>query len=935
MISGWLIFGIIMIYLLICVAISLLRGLARARFRAVTVGISAIAAVVTTLLAKQSIIGEGDVLSLLSSSMDAGEIAELLQNSPSLVAVIHGCITSLCAPLLCVAFFIVYSLFFEIVYLVFAIIFRKGMKEHNKKCRLQLLRAAGIGVLQGLVGVYIFMIPLTAYLHFGAVAGPELVKTEVFGEETPEEVSLLFEDCERLENSFGFKVFRVLGVDGISHSMTSFRVNDEKICLSDEVGVLASCVGNITKLSQVEMTQYTAKEAETFDALADTFDQSVLLPTVMGEFMFHATDKWMQGQAFLGMEAPTFGENDLFDPFMDELLSILHTDSSSISALKADVHTVADLVSIFASNGVFASMGSNDTEQLMTTLSANGVVSSLVTALGNNPSMKRLVPQITNLGIRAIGQTLGIPENATEIYDEFMNDVVSALNEIRTEEGTVQVEKLTERLETAFDEAGVAVDAEILDFYAAGMVEDLIADNPNEVTEADVQAFFAMYADYVSESDSVPSVSGSTFGTISGSTALSSQDRFAGTVYAGKTEEELKETAVARLAAMCVLISALEDNEDFATDARAIVEAAFGSIAEENEELFDYLLEAVPKKPISSDSVSNTAGMQSSDEMNTQKITMDQLLIDAKEAAERINSENIQSEADAISAIFSSASDLTDMDMENLDLTAVAEQIGGILDSLSTTEAFGEEKTSNLFTAVFQSEVVRNSIDLDMDTATKMAQKANEGNGNYTDTLVSVSKSVDVIQSLNNEKDLSEEELEELIRTITPQSAGMLEVYATPERLESMGTPEQYSEKSSLLLVSMFSYMGREDLENYDAEAKALNQILNLVLAAKSDDTHDRFFSTEGQDDGRLPSEKETVSVLMSSHATTFAVVDVLTDGTAVTDFDPFGLSEKIDAEEEEARLVAAFRDYYASNSDADLLTMQAMAALFGVHVDF
>ena len=135
MISGWLVFGVIMIFLLINVAFGLIRGLAVARLRAVTIGVSAIAAIITTLLAKQSIIGAEDLVTGLLSSAEAGEIAELLQMSPSLVAMVHGCITALIAPALCFAFFLCYSTFFWIVYLVLVIVFRKGMKEHNEKCR--------------------------------------------------------------------------------------------------------------------------------------------------------------------------------------------------------------------------------------------------------------------------------------------------------------------------------------------------------------------------------------------------------------------------------------------------------------------------------------------------------------------------------------------------------------------------------------------------------------------------------------------------------------------------------------------------------------------------------------------------------------------------------------------------------------------------------
>lgn len=938
MISGWLVFGVVMIYLLICVAFGMLRGLAKARLRAVTIALSAILAVVTTLIAKQTVLDDNvlkDVV--LPIFFDNGELVELLNVSPALAATLQGTAIALVAPIVCFVCFLVYSILTWIIYMIVWIILRKGMKKHNEKSRLQLLRAAGAALLQGLVVVFVIMIPLVTYLNVAAMAAPELEKAEVLQEDdTGETVQVLLNDCARLHDSFGIKTFRVLGVDALSDAMTTFKYEGNKIHVMDEIGVMTSMVGNVAQLSKVEMEQYSAKEADVFRSIADSFDRSVLLPTVLGEFMYNATESWKQDEAFLEIEKPSLGEDELFTPFMDEMIFILNTDSKTITALQADVRTIADMIAIFAKNGIFASV-SGETTQLMNALSADGVVNELVTTLGNNNSMKRLIPQITNLGIRAIGQTLGIPETVDVVYDDFLTDVTVALNEVRDAQGAERVELLTERLNTAFDEAGVDVDKDILAFYSTSMVHDLIDNNSNsEVNTVDVQAFFAMYATYA-ETEEAPVQSGNANGSIYHSEAIGKKDQkdaFKGSVYENMSEEDFEKTAAAKLAGLCTQLSKMEESETFSNVAQALVVNTFSDLlGEDNEEVLAHLKEATPQKPISADSVANTAGLQSSTEMKTEKITLDRLLVDVEKAAEQLTGESVQLEADAISAIISSAGELLDMDMDNIKLEDVATHMGSILDSLNVTDTFGSDKTAELMTAVFQSETVRKSADLDMMTATKMAQKATEGDVNYTQTLTAVSKSMDVLQTLNNDEELTDEELAEMIRTITPQSAGMLEVYATPERMESFGTPEKHSEKSSKMMVSMFSYMGREDLPDYDAEARALNQVLNVAMAAKSDDSK-KVFSTKGQDDGRLPEVNETVSIMMSSNAVTFAAVDTLTDGEKVTDFDPFGLGEKMDSAEGEA-LEQALRDYYAQHPETDALTMQAMAALFGLDITF
>ncbi len=938
MINGWLVFGIVMIYLLICVALGLLRGLARARFRTVTIAVSAIAALITTAIVKNSSLVENlfNTYALPMLQNTNAELAELLTLSPSLISVVKGMVTALAAPLLCFVFFVAYTVLFWIVYLIFAIIFRKGMKAHNEKSHVSLLRAGGAGLLHGLIVLFIIMIPIVTYLNVGAIAGPQVAQSGLLDEQVSADVQLISEDCRDLHDSFGIRTFRVLGVDALSNSLTSFKVNDNKISLGNEVGAIASLTGNVLQLTETEFTQYSEAEAEVFHSVADSFDQSVVLPLISGELIWNATDKWMNGEAFLGIEKPSMGEQAaLFDPFMNEMIYILHTDAKNIPALQADVRTVANLISILARNGVFANIG-GDTKELMTALSSEGVISSMVTTLGQNQSMKRLIPQITNLGIRVVGQTLGIPENVEQVYSEFIDDVTLALNDVRDESGAVQVQKLTEKLNTAFDEAGVDVDKEILDFYATGMVKDLIANNPNnEVTPNDVQAFFAVYADYASDNQPIPAQNANIPGVIVSSSAVDEkkQDRFAGSVYENMSEEDFANTAAAKIAAMCVVLATLEEGDSFASEAEAIVSATFAEMLGDDAEVLEHLMTVVPTKPLSTDSLTNTAGLQSSDEMNTQKVTMDTLLINVEEAVEKLTGESIELEADAITAMISSAGDLMNMDMDNMDFNSIAEQVGGILDSLNVTETFGSEKTAGLLTAVFQSETVRESANIDMNTATKMAQKATEGDVNYTQTLTTVSKSMEVLKSMDSEEELSEEELADLIRNINPQVAGMLEIYATPDRMVEFGTPEKYSEKSSLMMVSMFSYMGREDLPDYNAEAKALNQILNVALAARDGESK-KVFSTEGQNDGRLPSQRETIDILMNSHAVTFAVVDVLTDGEKVVDFDPFGLGDNM-TDEDSATFEQTLNEYYAEHPETDVLTMQAMAALFGLDIQF
>ena len=274
-----------------------------------------------------------------------------------------------------------------------------------------------------------------------------------------------------------------------------------------------------------------------------------------------------------------------------------------------------------------------------------------------------------------------------------------------------------------------------------------------------------------------------------------------------------------------------------------------------------------------------------------------------------------------------------------MDLGEIAGSLGTILDSLNETGTFGEEKTAGLLTAVLQSETVRGAAQLDMETATNLANQATSNGGNYSETLGVVAGGVSIMESLNKGEPLTEEKLVELIRTLNPQTAGMIEVYITEGRLIGFGLPEQYAGVSAKFITSMFGYMGREDLEDYESEAKALNQILSIALAAKDSDAN-KLFSSEGQEDGILPTAKVTVNTLLDSHAIQHAVIETFTEDGKVTAEDPFGIAGKIPTESQEYKdCVDAIYDYRqahpaAPGTENPDLVYEALAAIFGVTLE-
>ena len=929
----------VLLYLLICFAWGTLRGVIKARVRVIMIAASALVAVVTCIIMRNSLPSAEEALVLLETKIlpmipgvEPAEIMGYLELSPTLLELVLQLAAGLILPLVCLLLFMALSFLTWIAYLIVVMVRGKKMKERTKEKKLGRIRGGVWGLVRGMVAVLIVMVPLCGYVDLAAPTMQNLANEGVIDTSDPT-MQMVMDEVNGLKKSPAVSVSRVLGADLINNALMKIRVDGQNFRAEEEMDSLVVLWTHISELGGSEISEYGPEEAAVIRAIADSFADSKLLAPIMGDVIYALTDAWMNDRAFMGMEKPEMGE--LFDPFMDELWFILHGDAKNSAALHADVRTVASLIATLAENGVFANL--ENTDALLASLSGGTVVKDMVSALGSNASMKRLIPQITNLGIRAVGQTLQIPENPQAVYDAFLNKVAASLNEVSSMEASARIAALTPQLDSAFDNAGIVVEDDILDFYSSSLIHDLIDNNANgTVTSADVQAFFVLYAERT--------VAREELNGKGGTVALGeerSEDPLAGSIYANMTKEELEKCAASVLAKVCYELAAITtDTENVAEVAKQIATEAFSEIMEEGSAAMEAIQNVVIEQPLSAETVTNTASLQSSSEMNSTVITLDDLLLDITEAAASITEETLEKEAEAISSIFEAAGTiLGDMtgeggSMEGMDLGAIAGSVGNILDSLNQTATFGEDKTAGLLTAVLQSETVRNSAQLDMETATNLANQATSNGGNYSETMGVVAGSVGIMDALNKGEPLTEEKVVELIRTLNPQTAGMIEVYITEGRLIGFGLPEEYAGIVAKFITSLFHYMGNENLENYEGEAKALNQILSIALAAKDADEN-KLFSSEGQDDGVLPTAKVTVETLLNAHAIDYALIQAMTDGEKVIAYDPFGIAQYIPEDSQEYQdCLAAIYEYREAHDDVSDLALQALAAIFGVTLE-
>ena len=931
--NDFVLFGIIAVYLLVCVGFGFLRGMAKSRIRCLTVLGAALLSLIITVIFKNSMLDMEQLKETINSAglpEDAmGTISALLL-SETLCQALVGFASAFVVPILYVAVFAILCFISWIVHLIVTAILRKKLKAQNERAKHRTLWTVLLNVAQGLIVVFVVLAPFNVYSKLVEPVMTAVNETGI-AEENPEFAAIMGDYAKPVSDSVVLSVYDTLGGGLVCDAITDFRVNDKSVHLDDEVEAIVSFVCNIMSLSETDIDDYTDKQAGVLNSIATSFEKSELLSTIMGEVVYYSTESWMADEDFVGIGRPNMGE--MLDPMFVTLLEILHSDAKNIPALKADIQTTASLVGILAKYNAFANL--DDTDAFVTKLGADGMVKELIATLGANQSMKVLIPEITNVGMRAIAKSLKLPANSEEVYNNFTSDIADALNETKHLEGEARVEALTDKVLAAFDTAGVPIEREILDAYSASLIADL--GSAEEVTADDVSAFFTIYASTVA-SDSANSGTEPTSATV----ALNhgQEKKFNSQIYDLMTDEQLQKSGAAVLASVSEKLSRLEGTDtEIGEAAKQILIDGYDEFFDENNGVMKRLSKIKLDKAIDPSTIQNTAGMKDQHSMKTNIVTMDQLVINVKAAAALLSPELVGQEADILSAVFANVVPMLGGGIEADSIDELVRSLGPILDQLQASATVGAESTANLLIAAIQSEPFRKKADMDVTTATQIAKKATESKEGepvkYENTLNAMAGAVVIGNSISSGDLATEDDIRKFIETLTPQTAAIMRDYLTPQRMLKYGIGADKADVSAELLENLFDYLAGDIEETkFDSEVKAVQQLLNIAIAAKNDTTGtNKLFGEHG----RLKMDAyHLIEIMVKSDSVCYALDETLVTENG-TESDPFGVGKQITEEstdrQEFLTVVDSYRTMHAGENVDERLIL--VGALFGIAVSF
>ena len=916
--------------LLLFVAISVVwsvfvRKLAKTRIRSICAIASVLLALIGTIVIKSTVIDPSFVKgTLLPMASLPAEVMNLINGSDLILEFLVGFPVALISPLIFVVLYVVLRLLTGIVYLFILIFARKAIKKSNEKnTSYAKVRSIAWSAVSALLVLLVILVPVAFYGSLVEEVVDVVADMEVLDNETKGVINNVSNSyIKPITRGTTVELFRAVGGDAIIDELTAITVEGEVVYIKNELNAVLTLVGNIAPLAKDGAPNtYGEAEANSLVVAVESLTDSKILTTIASQVIVVFTEDMVNGEKDVPM-----ADNELLGGLITDVITIVHNDAEYVDRFEEDLMTVAKMASELIKGGVFANLG--DTDALLDELAGGDTIKNVILVLGENKNMKSLIPEVTNIGIKAIANAVEVKEDATAVYNELMDSIAADLNDVKKLEDAEKVSKLSPELNDAFDKAGIVIDKQVIDLYSVAMIQGIVNEvDDREITAKDVQAFFAAYA--------------------------GNGENKAATVLArminSLSREDIKSESYDAEAVASMLDT--EAQAMLGTNEGALYEAIVGVKLKRNlDNMFvDKTVDpkysyAIQKKFYTASTFDNTVALQSAEMMRerTLLIFMDDVVVDVAEVGDF----DPEVEAEAIGGIFSQAGSLmNDLDGD-INIGKMAGSVGSILNSLRNSESVGEERTTNLFIAIIQSSMVRDAANMDIGTATQLGVKGTAKNSDgtpvdYEKTFKTISNTMDVLQNMNSstEEGMSQADLSTVLKDLNPQTAGMIESYITEERLtEDYGLDAEQSSTAAPLISDVFGYMGSADLseEECEREAEALNDVMNLVTnasdrAASGETTGQTVFGDDPNTSVMGKSAEETVETFMASESLKHS----LNNNSEELENDPFGMQGMMDEDsEDKQQLMDAMKGHYEASEDKekDANDLTNLGKLFGLN---
>lgn len=855
---------------------AVLKGLKRSIGSLIAIILAAVTAgIVTSFLCKPDSGVVSGIIGFIEGILSSGTMKDILAIEELGDALAHYG-TMLIAPLFFMLLFILANIIFGII---LGILVRVLPPYKRPGILADRFGGAGVGLLCGVLASLLICSPIVGTFDtVSAVANIDMGEKDG---NIKEQVSWLGDISE----SKPMVIFRNFGCNWVYGMLSSTSFEGEKVYLKQDLAAIVDVVNSIDVLGE-DMADYDDTQIEAIEKVIGHVDNSALLEHVVAGVFSDASEKWLAGETFAGIEK--FSAGELFDPVIDSVLTTMAT--SDRTTISADLTTMKDVFAVLIENDLVA-VG-EDYQAILVKIGENDVVSELLMIINANSRMSHIADEITSLSIRALATTIGIPVDKDERYDRLMGDIAEVLENNRGMSDGERSDAIMPEIIASLSDYGVYVSGEAAESIAKSIVNDL--GDLGSVTAEDVSEFFAVY----------------TYG-------------------AGVPKSETKGNGYS-----FDLLS--NESDDFIVEITSDGKIIVNGKVLKNYSASNLNNSAAYDMGKRGEDIGSAAFLYSADSMKSTLITMEDIV---SEMSKYADSEDAQKEAELIGSIVLEAAEVFgDVDLDDIKPEEMLDKMGGLLDKMSESSVFGGKAMENMLTAVLQTETIASATGLSHKEITDFANRLNEmvsgSEKNYSEVTTTVSG---VIKTVNNATDsvmsneAKVENVEELINNITPDTADLITDIITPSYVEKAGVPAAQAEPAAdmitVLLHNMADYRENGDPSRIKTESDAVSKLMEIALDS-ANKSGKRLFGTSHADSKLGISAYDFVALMLDSSVISETLEEVVYGDGYVCN--PLGIDAPPAADK--AELEFALAKYAAVHSDVDVSRrLVAVASLLNV----
>lgn len=795
-----------------------------------------------------------DVMALVLSAIELEAIGAAAEHYLSMLV----------APFIFVLLFVILAVISTVIISVI-VSFIPIMKKIHKAAHH--LGGAAIGVVCGLLVAILCVFPIVgiadiAESNYDDIAEIEVVKSVV--EAIPVETDLEV-----------MSAFDYIGCGPLYDFFSSSYVGGERTDLKTEAGVLVDIALDALPLIEGS-SSFGAEQVDSLKGIIASLDNSPILKSIVVDVVSFAIDS----------ELLSFDVGEMIDPLVDATIEVIST--STKETITADLNTLVNVLGIVVESGIIEE---NDSQAILNKI-GDGLASDLLVEINKNERMYPVADEITNLSIRALASTLGIPANAEERYDNLMNKIADEVNNTAHLEETERFELLQKNLDAIFSDYGIEVKGEALDHVTEGLMSDL----KGQVNATAVKEFFMLYHSGAVMDDPSAEAEGGVEYLTSGS------------------DNEIVVNADGTISIGGVVLEYY--NASNYQDSKAII---FGS---------------------QHVSIGDAETLYSAKTVKSTVLTAEDILAGMGHYG---SCGDAIAESEKVGEIFKMITGIVaDKDLDDLDGIELFEELGPIFDKMQQSEIFKSESARKMLTAILQSEKVSGVLGLSLKDMTNFADKINSYASNrdsgYEEATKAISGTVNAVTKATDKAATEEEKVaatKNMIDNVNKDNAEMISSMLTDSMVEKFGSNTGNSENASSAVKNLINNMadykeGSPEDESVAKEAEAVTKLITVATVASSDDP---LFDTEDGEKGTLASDPESFISTVVESDVVMKTVNQSVDGQE-SGSNPYGVTYSSEAEKES--VANALESYYAENGGGEELAakLSNLAIVMDVEID-